>query len=467
MMLHFSEIDQRLRILFAHLMEIPPGKTWHSDKYWLTPRTHGWADGIEPYRNWIVKNIQPQQKLPRHIKNGLGFRTLWMAKGISRDREQDVLYRFQDLPRIARENKEHGLDELVIWFWCPYFQVEFEPDENLGSRQDLIDAISACKKIGVNVSLFVSLLYLKNPDAAKYNLIPQKNNSWNYHPELIPNFNPPYATWNQAVLVEQDNPDWQRDALNSFKSYIDDGLTSFVWDVFWAQGTKPNVYDLTEKIRVAARERDDQSVFAGEGGCNIGEDYKYLDYTWNWNWCWPHYKDFRAFTSLFPAPRLNVNIDESEKIVKYCFADNSYMNIMVATLDGINASDLIERHPQISRSLKQCAKLRRQFLRYFVDGSLIGDCVLTEPCDHAHVSAYVLRESLLIIVVKDETVGAVTLHCDIGYYLPAKLNNYKVKVYNEVGEVVETKIIKKTDWQEKTEVLQPLELVIYELFVAQ
>ena len=144
----------------------------------------------------------------------------------------------------------------------------------------------------------------------------------------------------------------------------------------WRRRPSPNLYDLTEKIRIAAAAGVPQSVFAGEGGCAISEDHKYLDYTWNWNWNWPHYKDFRAYTSLFNAPRLNVNIDESVKVVNYCFADNAYMNIMPATADGINASDLIVNHPALSQALKRCAKLRAQFLPYFIDGRLIGDCIL-------------------------------------------------------------------------------------------
>ena len=465
-MLHRSEATGKLRLLFAHSTDIAPGAVWRSNDYWLTPRRHGWAEGIEPFREWVQQNMHRPYPMPQHIKKGMGFRTVWMAKGVTSDTTNDAIYRYRDLPRLARDARAHGLDEMVIWFWCPYLQLPLHTLDYLGSEQELVDAVAECKKIGVNVNLFISVLYLADPTASRYGLTPTKEMSWTYHPELIPHFQPPYATWNWSALAEQDNQQWQDDVLASCKKFIDLGLTSFVWDVFSAMPTQPNVYDLAAKIRDLARGRDPNSVFAGEGGCNIGQDYKYLDYTWNWNWNWPTYKDFRAFTSVFPAPRLNVNIDNSAKVVKYCFADNAYMNIMPSVPDGVNASDFIANHPTLSQALQQCAKLRRQFLPYFVSGVLIGDCILTRACDTAHISAYVMKDRALLILVKNEEEGSVEMNCDPGYWLQSASGKYRVRVYNSDGALIATKEIEKGNWQEKTEKLKPLDILLYE-FIAK
>ena len=461
-MMHLAENDQKLRLLFSHTIDIAPGKTWQSDDYWLTPHRHGWAEGIKPFREWVSQHAIKTIELPDHVKKGMGFRSLWMGRGLPGDGERDVIYTYQDLPRIARECMDHGLNELVLWFWSNYFELPINTINTLGSPQDLIKAIADCRELGVNVSLFVSVLYLKNPTAARYGLIPAKETSWTYHPELIPIFNPPYASWNQAVMADQSDKQWQADVLASFEKFIGMGLSSFVWDVYMAAPTSPNLYDLTAKIRAAAKGKNPQSVFAGEGGCAIAEDARYLDYTWNWNWNWPHYKDFRAYTSVFENPRLNVNIDESVKVVNYCFADNAYMNIMPAPPDGINASDLIVNHPALSLALIRCAKLREQFLPYFIEGRLIGDCILVKDAPAAHISAYVLPDKILMILVKDDTEGRVSLTCDPAFWQGQGKNEGVVKIFDSNGQLRETR--QRTDplWKYTTPSLAPYDICLYE-----
>ncbi|NOY60173.1 MAG: hypothetical protein GXO75_14760, partial [Calditrichaeota bacterium] len=84
-MLHRSEATGKLRLLFAHRTDIAPGAVWRSDDYWLTPRRHGWAEGIEPFREWVQQNMHRPYSMPEHIKKGMGFRTVWMAKGVTSD----------------------------------------------------------------------------------------------------------------------------------------------------------------------------------------------------------------------------------------------------------------------------------------------------------------------------------------------------------------------------------------------
>ena len=43
--LHLSEIDGSLRLMCVHDVEIPPGGTWDSGEFWLTPHRGGWRAG--------------------------------------------------------------------------------------------------------------------------------------------------------------------------------------------------------------------------------------------------------------------------------------------------------------------------------------------------------------------------------------------------------------------------------------
>src|SRR5262249_28272222 len=105
------------------------------------------------------------------------------------------------------------------------------------------------------------------------------------------------------------------------------------------------------------------------------------------------------YTSVMEAPRLNPNIDHSPRDVKLSFMDNLYMDIMPTAPDGPNGSGKITDFPEMSKALKQCAKLRRHFLSYFLDGKLIGECILNEPCEGAHVTAYVLPDRALVMAM--------------------------------------------------------------------
>ncbi len=176
---------------------------------------------------------------------------------------------------------------------------------------------------------------------------------------------------------------------------IDSGIPSLGWDQFWSTETKPNVNTLCTNIRTAAKAKDPESTFFGEELWNFDTDSAQLDYTWNWG----SYRDIRPLTSVYPAPRVDCCISESPVMTKLAFADNMYLNVFPRKAESTNGSDWIANHPELSAALKQCAALRKQFLDYFTDGTLIGDCILTEPCPTAHVSAYVLHDRILVILI--------------------------------------------------------------------
>ena len=164
------------------------------------------------------------------------------------------------------------------------------------------------------------------------------------------------------------------------------GIPSLSWDQYFIEPPEPNVLTLTRQIRDYSRRRDPQSTFSAELVAAPEVSCDYLDYTWNWDML----KDCRAMTSVFPTPRINLNIDASPAEVKEGFALNRYLNVQPRKPNGADGTDLIAHHPELSRALKQCARLRAQFLSYFTDGTLIGECILSKPCPEALVAAYVL-----------------------------------------------------------------------------
>src|SRR6185436_14064359 len=139
-MLQLSEVEQKLRLMYLHAATINPGEKWESGEFWLTPHAGGWAKGIEPYRAWAQQHFRREYPVPKHVREGLGFRTVWMSE-YQPDDPKDPVYRFTDLPKLAQESKEHGLTELVFWSFRDDLQRPMpKPYSGIGTEQELSEA---------------------------------------------------------------------------------------------------------------------------------------------------------------------------------------------------------------------------------------------------------------------------------------------------------------------------------------
>ena len=458
-MLHLGETDQKLRLKVAHSDRLAEGAVWESGQYVLTPHIGGWAKGIEPYRAWARQHIKRVCPVPDHIRKGLGYRTIWMSRAYPKE-PQDAVWTFSDLPKLARESKEHGLHEMVLWFIQDYFELPLPPfHPHLGGERELLKAVGECKRMGVNVVPFISVCSVKEKTGARYG-IRQFPGNWTYHPEFIPRFTPPYAGAHRCAWADTRHPVWQKEVLASCKRLIDIGIPSLCWDQFLIEPPEPNLLTLTREIRAYARRHDPQSTFSAEELNSLEVSCDYLDYTWNWITD----RDVQAITSVFPTPRVNFNIDTSVADVKQGFLQNRFLNVQPRRPDDINGSDLIENHPELSRALKQCARLRAQFLPYFIDGTFIGDCVLSEPCPGAVTAAYVLPDRLLVLVLNtEEAKREIRLRCDLRPWLESSFGEYRVQKYNEDGKPLGTSRVLQADMRPRPFLLEHLGLCLFDI----
>ena len=86
--------------------------------------------------------------------------------------------------------------------------------------------------------------------------------------------------------------------------------------------------------------------------------------------------------------------------------DNLFLNVWPSKPDGINGSERIANVPELSHTLKTCAALRKQFLPYFTEGVLIGNCLLARSrAPGVRLSAYVLPDRVLAIVLNQGAGG--------------------------------------------------------------
>lgn len=461
-MLKLSESTHKLRCMSVLYTDLAPNASWQSAEYILTPHYNGWAKGIIPYRLWAKQNIKRLFPVPDHVRDGLGYRTLWMRSTYYPEDPQGTYFTFNDLPKAAREAKQNGLDELVIWGWYKEcFTLPLPPPSRfLGTEQDMVNAVAECKKIGVNVSPFISVMIAGPKTVSKYGLKP--NTEYNFDLDFLPMLNPPYAVSQRgSAMVPSSNKLWQEEVLVSSKHLIDIGVPSIGWDQYFNVGPGKYLDTVTTKVRQMAKEKDPQSTFSGEAGTNMENECDYLDYTWNWDYndgC-----DYRALiSSLQGGPRINLNIDRSVSEAKVGFADNLYLNVYPRKPDGVNGSDYISNHPELSTALKQCARLRKQFLNYFVNGTFIADCLLSKDCPHAHVSAYTLPKSMLVIVINKGNEKEITFESEIKPWLKSPTGRYKIKEYFD-GSLIKITVIGKSKWTQKTHAMKNMDICMYEV----
>lgn len=480
-MLHLSEVTGKLRLMCAHNVNIKKGQKWQSPEYVLTPHKAGWAKGMEPYRKWVKQNYKRRYPLPKHVREGLGYRTIWMCQSQPGD-TQDVIWKFSDLPKVAKECKKHGIDELVLWGWHDGFVLPLsEPYPHLGTKEDMIKAVKQCQQIGVNVAPFISVLQAKKKTAHKYGLTVPDTGGWTYHTEVYPLFQPLYAHGYRCAPVALQNELWNREVLESIRHLKDLGVTSVSWDQYWNKSDQ-NMVELSKHILDVLKKDNPEATFSGEELSNWEVDSEFLDYTWNWN-----LNNYGILTSAFAAPRVNLNIEHSPGAVKNAFADNVYMNIFPSKPGLINGSAYISDYPELSKALKQCAKLRKQFLEYFTDGTIIGNCILSEECrnthrsssaisgivstwpvlfseayPNTHISSYVLPDKVLMIVINNAAQREVNFKCDLEPWLKSGKGRYEVKIYDIAGKLVETKEISSTKWAGTIKSLDNLEIAIFE-----
>lgn len=428
-----SEVEAKLRMSYVHYVDLKAGGTWRSPEYVLTPHKNGWAAGIGPFRDWVKAHYTRVVPVPKHVREGLGFRSVWMCQNRPSD-PHDLIFKFSDLPALARESKEHGLDELVYWAWSDFFTLPLPPPyPHLGSEKDMANAVAACKKLGVNVAPFVSVLIQNAASAPRYDVRVEGGGGWTYHTELIPRFNPPYAHGSATVQVGPTDRLWQEDVLAGLRHLADIGIPSLCWDQVWATADpEPNQASLLRRVREQAHRVDSESTLGGEELLNMEIDSAFLDYTWNWQ----GYIECAPLTTVLPAPRINCCISSSPLVVKKAFADNLYLNVMPRKLESINGSDWIASRPALSKALKQCAKLRCKFLRYFVDGTLIGDCIYYAPCPGAHTCAYTLGDRALVVLVNLGKRRMLNLPIDSGPWLQHASKRAIVREFDGEGHLI-------------------------------
>jgi hypothetical protein len=140
---------------WAHFPFIDPGGSWTSPPVVAHFHEGTWYAAADLYREWFT-NRWPIHK----ADSWLYHEDAWQSTIISYP-DDTILYRFEDLPQLARDAKECGINVIQIDGWdvggIDRGYPVYDPDPRLGTYEDFVNAVAACQAEGVRFLLFANV----------------------------------------------------------------------------------------------------------------------------------------------------------------------------------------------------------------------------------------------------------------------------------------------------------------------
>jgi hypothetical protein len=376
--MHISEATLKLRLIYSHYVEIKKGQHWKSEDYYLTPHKYGWIKSMQSFHSEFPKNARGDYPVAEHVRNGTGLRSVSMTHNV----------RFSNVLQIAKKSEEYGLNEILLLDVYPPFGSAGvkTPRPELGTEEELINAISACKKMGINITI--------------------------------------------GIDIETKDPNWQKNVLTSCKSLISHGLTSISIQKCPPNINKADLETVVSQIRPLAKRSDPNSTFSMKNA-DMKFACKFCDYVLRSS---PSKELFTALNGLH-LPRLSYDVGSNFKLAQIVFAQSGYLNIPYA--ESASSPDSIESNAELGRTLKDCKLIRSKFSTYFTEGTFLADQILAADNPACHISSYVLPESMLIVVVNLNAAGGTNLQCNLLPWFNGD-SQMELRTYGNTSDLIST-----------------------------
>jgi len=114
-----------------------------------------WHEGSALYRRWFDQHFQVRRP-PTWLRKEMA----WQSVIISNCEDQ-VLYRFKDLPKLAADAKKYDVTTFEILGWnvggIDRGYPQYTPDPRLGTREEFRAALAEIRRIGVHPLLFANI----------------------------------------------------------------------------------------------------------------------------------------------------------------------------------------------------------------------------------------------------------------------------------------------------------------------
>ena len=366
----------RMNLRWSHYPLLQPGETWESGEYVLYPHAGDWYAGARAYQQFAAE-AYPYNAPPR-IREALAIRSMWPAA-----RNAPPTIRFSQLPEYAAEltDPELGISELIVWHWWYRNGYPIEVDPRMGTEEEFAAALQRCEELGVPVVLFVSHHILRDTDETDRDWVHLNagdqavTNNWTYGRDFLPLFRLPFSGTHAMVNGSALSPAWREIGLAAYEHFLGLGGKGICFDVgrAWDHPNYNPAIDGApdeegEKLNEFARRARELIHAVAPDGTYSAEhvsdvNVPVIDYTWEW---FNSYEiaDAAPFRYVFPAFRLNANVNEHPRGALIGFMEGALINVIPGNMRSYRLKDC----PDLVAMLKQLNRLRQRFLSYFTEG---------------------------------------------------------------------------------------------------
>ena len=400
-----GRMAETVDIRWIHMPLIEPGESWDSGEFVVVLHPGDWYAGARAFAEF-ARPTYPYDA-PQHIREALAIRSIWAAVR-NADAPEDGIGRIADYAAEIAD-PELSAAELVVWHWWRKNGLPILLDPRMGTEDDLAAALNRCRDMGVPVSLFVSHHLLRDsdetpPEWRHLNAALQPvQDDWTYGRDFLPRWRVPFVGTHAMMRGSALAPGWREEALREYGHLLDLGASSICFDQFWSwfepnfsesRDARPDaegdrLLEFGRNAKAMIRERDPQGTFSGEMPTEM--KVPVLDYTWEWRNA-EELDDDAPFRVVFPQVRLNANVNEHPRGALYGFAEGGLINLMPGNMHSYKLADC----PDLVRTVKQLASLRRRFLRYFTEGEFRhAEGIIAEQC---LARAYSHGEDVMVVI---------------------------------------------------------------------
>ncbi len=149
------ESDPRLLMAISHLPCAKNGEIVTVSECFVSLCEGDWRKGSDIYGGYARANWYTPPTVPEWVKNITGWQRV-----ILRHQFGEVMFTYDDLPRIYEEGAKYGLNMLMVFgWWKGRFDNGYpiyEPDEALGGAEKLKQAIETVQNKGGRVALYTN-----------------------------------------------------------------------------------------------------------------------------------------------------------------------------------------------------------------------------------------------------------------------------------------------------------------------
>ena len=152
-----SGLDVATRFAAVHMPYIQPGETRHLTPVAIQPYSGSWQHGVDIYKQWRNTWLE-RPALPEWARDPHSWQQIHIN---SPEGEARIPYR--DLPKVGEMCARHGVKAIQLTGWTLGGQDQsnpsHSPDPQLGSFEDLKQAIRNIQALGVKVVLFAKFTW--------------------------------------------------------------------------------------------------------------------------------------------------------------------------------------------------------------------------------------------------------------------------------------------------------------------